>query len=386
MKTKTNEFQELLERSGIEQELPIQEQIRRKYNLGVPPKQPTPKRFNIEPAQDKSERDVVYILDKFLNTDSTKERYNHYFVDGPELLYRTVCTNNGQQQLEENTIAIKIKQPDKTHYLGNSSALGLIGRSNHWGTERLNSTETDIQRKLSLLITMVPFSVFEQANLDLQSYRLVDRGPEETVTRRVPDGHDKKTGKPKFKDETVHFTGASLFTVGDNLYLFDIDRREISLKVFNPFLVQIPVKVKTIAEAYEALKPQQVKDAEQKGIQVRRQGEFFFVPVDKSEVKRLDAHKDKLQDIELRAGDNRPNNAKGVQFLDGEFTDASNLDWHAQYKLRDKIRENRDKVETFVTSKVEHSGREHAPLILKGWYRAYANTAMNSFTIEGDID
>lgn len=44
------------------------------------------------------------------------------------------------------------------------------------------------------------------------------------------------------------------------------------------------------------------------------------------------------------------------------------------------------KEEVFVSGLVEHSGREHEPLTLKGWYIPIPNTATKSFTITGNID
>lgn len=60
--------------------------------------------------------------------------------------------------------------------------------------------------------------------------------------------------------------------------LSDWDRNEPSGRGY--FLCEIPGKVSTIEEAYEALKPQVVKDAEASGIEVKRQGDIFAIPLD----------------------------------------------------------------------------------------------------------
>ena len=116
-----------------------------------------------------------------------------------------------------------------------------------FGNEVLNYKETEIQKHLATKIPMIPFSVFAEAKLDLNTMKLIDRGPEETVTRKREVG-ENKDGTPKFIVEKVHFTGASLFTVGDKTFLFDIDRVEIKNQIFNPFLVEISStkNVKTI--------------------------------------------------------------------------------------------------------------------------------------------
>lgn len=45
-------------------------------------------------------------------------------------------------------------------------------------------------------------------------------------------------------------------------------------------IIQLPRKSRTVADAINALKPRQVLDAEATGVDVKRQGEWFFVPLD----------------------------------------------------------------------------------------------------------
>jgi hypothetical protein len=89
------------------------------------------------------------------------------------------------------------------------------------------------------------------------------------------------------------------------------------------------------------------------GKQVLRQGEWFFVSTN------VDPKGNEIKPMELRAGANRPNRAE-LGFQNGN--------------------------ETYVSGTITHSGREHAPLKLKGWYTVFPNTAIESFTITGDID
>lgn len=268
--------------------------------------------------------------------------------------YRTVKAN------------LIVKRIDSATYIGNSSALGLIGRSVSFGSEKLNRGEAEIQRRLALLVPMIPFTVFHEAGLDLDKYTLVDRGASESVMRYVI-AHDKKTGEDIKTPETVHFTGASLFSVDGHYYLFDIDRREIAEGVLNPFLAEIPTVVASIESAYNALKPAEVAEAEAQGIKVLRQGEWFFIPVpgeysaDENARYRASESESRYNmrytEGVLRAGQNRPNHVTRYNAANSLFSGI-----------------------------VTHSGREHAPLALNGWYRAVPNTATRSFTITGDID
>ena len=319
-------------------------------------------KYNIGTAGDPY---VTKALNAFLNTDVKKARFGHYCVDGHELYFRNVVgSSRFGAKLQQNLVAVRLQ--DGT-VIGNSSVLPLIGRKVSFGRERENRDQTEIQARLSSLVTMIPFTVFEQAELDINSFKMIDRGPEETIKRKGKEVYDKKTNKYITPIETVHFTGASLFKVDGSVFLFDIDRRELQHKIFNPFLVKlVDTHVKTIAKAYDSLKPTEVKRAEAKGLEVKRQGEFFFIPVNTSNLKPDLAVQDNNWNgvkkgqpirIELRAGENRPNYAaEGIQEL------------------------------SYVRGKVTHSGREHAALMLKTWHKAVANTSMASFTITGDVD
>lgn len=268
------------------------------------------------------------------------------------------------KSLKFNIIAKRLPNGE---FIGNSSVLPLIGRKVAYGNEKLNGKETPVQKYLSEFVPMLPFNVFEESMLDLESMTILERGHAQNVTRIRPNGFDRK-GKEKFKEEKVHFTGASLFKVENKTFLFDIDRREIAHKIFNPFLVELTKHAETIKDAYQSLMPDEVQDAMRNKLDVKRQGEWFFIPVNiKSlngkKIFGLDADPSKKvwqrETLKLQAGNNSPN--------------------HAQIGFTDETG-------SFVKGKIEHSGREHADLILDGWYKAVPNTATKSFTITGDVD
>jgi hypothetical protein len=276
-----------------------------------------------------------------------------------EYMKNSWCSRVEFKALSSNIIAMRLESGS---IIGNSSVLPLIGRRMSFGRERLNRGETPIQRYLAQYVPMIPFSVFTQTGLDINRLDIIERGPEEEITRKLPRGRDKK-GKQKWVDETVHYTGASLFKIDSKTFLFDIDRREVTHKIFNPFLVQLPKAVKSIKEAYDSLIPTEVKRAMLKGLDVKRQGEWFFIPVKGQHTPDPVREEDKqwqrgpYRPMTLRAGNNSPNHAtQGVAKL------------------------------MLVKGKVTHSGREHADMLLKGWHKAIPNTAIGSFTITGDVD
>jgi hypothetical protein len=262
---------------------------------------------------------------------------------------------------------------------------------------------------------MVPFNVFQQANLDIDKFQIVARNESETVVRDVPnpkfDRYEAQTvvangeeyEHPKTIEETAHFIGSQIFRIEDSYFLFDVDRNELKHKIFNPFLVQIPTAVSTVEEAYDSLMPEVVKTAIQNGKDVKRQGEWFFIPTEQNpeadlpqyserelELAKLlkgrwsqeesgamkaakllgfdEVELDRLSSIvppegaksgELRAGNNRPNRVESFIEREGE---------------------------KFVMGKISHTGREHKDIILDSWHVVYPNTAIGSFTLSGDID
>jgi len=286
--------------------------------------------------------------------------------------------------------------------IGNSSALEYARRLDRRGVV------TDEQLYLSEQVPMIPFTVLKQAELNINTYREIDCGESETLLRRESrtrllesqldelesdsnvvqltkekaesDSYGERKGHKRWNVSFMrkqHFAGARLFEVNNKRFLLDVDRVELKHGIINPFLVELQsATVSTVAEAYESLKPVDVKVAEQQGKTVKRQGEWFFIPVSEFEAKRCQKLADKrIAEVKasgenrfgieranrgvLRAGRNRPNNVDTMIEIDGDF---------------------------FVKGTVSHSGREHKDMTLKGFHRAVPNTSQTSWTIEGDID
>lgn len=306
--------------------------------------------------------DIDKAIQCFLKGETGK--FGKYLAVKNALVYRAIKTENHGVNMEvvQDIIALRVDQPySETIFLGNSSVLPLIGRTVSFGREHNNKSVTEVQTRLSRYIQMIPFSVFFESGLNLMNIEILARGPEKTVIRNE-EKYNAKTRENDIIPVEVHFTGASLFKVEDKVFLFDIDQHEIKHKIFNAFLVQLKESASSIEQAYENLKPQAVKDAEKQGLEILRQGEWFFIPVQgEFEAKKATSQWSKLEfePLTLRAGRNRPNNVTKHSKVDG--------------------------VE-YVTGIVEHSGHEHASLTLKGWYLPVPNTSIESFTLTGDVD
>jgi len=377
------------------------------------------------------------VMDNFSAFKPHKRQWGNFRITDNDTVLRYVTNSyekvwdheagkyNKNETPTSNMIAVKTKEGK---LLGNASILPLVGQTCAWGNVQENYRQTVIQQLMesSGKYQMIPFSVMEQANLDLETLKTHAEGGAETVSRNREnpefeaykqrqaerDGATYET--PEFIKEDSHFIGSQLFSVSGTkgeetlrkLFLFDIDRVEIVNGIFNPFLVEIPdATLETIESAYDSLIPEAVKNAEAEGKKVKRQGEWFFIPTDVdptippadtiiipkedllkrkvfkaigyhskealqelwgdteyhriSNIKIPDATQYEEKPFELRAGKNRPNRAEfGI---------------------------NRDNL-SYVRGNISHTGREHKTITLEGWHLAMPNTAINSFTITGDID
>lgn len=310
-----------------------------------------------------------------LQNGIVKKLNDNVFALPNAVVYRQIVDNSsgsikGLKYIEE-ILAIKTKSGV---ILGNSSRLDKLENmySSYQGMK-----PNKIQEALSVIIPMIPFSVFKEAELDLFSCEIVDAGNEETLKEKV-ESWNKKTKVETIRDR--HFTGARLFKaqlknvnhlvkpnaiytkeLTTKYFLCDVDRREIKHNIINFFLAELPKKCGTISEAYDMLKPEEVKQAELNNVPVFRQGEFFFI----KSIKEFDDMKyvkrEYNQVREIRVGNSRPNSVeKGINEF-GVF---------------------------YVQGNIEHTGREHYDLNLgkRFWFKVVPNTSKANFQLTGDID
>ena len=324
-----------------------------------------------------------------------------------------------------NVIAVKTKEGK---LLGNASILPLVGQTCAWGNVQENYRQTVIQGLMekSGKFQMIPFSVMEQADLDMNTLKTHEEGGAETVSRnRDNPKYDKwdaekaeRNGydysEPQFLKEDAHFIGSQLFSVsGDKdgetlrkLFLFDIDRVEIVNGIFNPFLVEVPdTTVDTIESAYDSLIPDAVKTAKANGVAVQRQGEWFFVqtdidptipPVDAIVIPKEDLLKRKVfrgmgysqrESLKELWGEVEYNRIDNLEVPDADMYTATEQSLRAGNNRpnRAKLGVNRDGLH-YVMGEISHTGREHKTITLDSWHLAMPNNAIKSFTITGDID
>ena len=261
-------------------------------------------------------------------------------------------------------------------------------------------SESMIQNEVKKLASYsIPFNVLEAASLKISETKILEQGPEETFEIKVP----KKYGGTEMQSR--HFTGALLLENSGRKFLMDLDRIEIAHKLFNVFFVEVSSSVTSIAEAYESMKPDEVKQAEANGIEVRRQGEWFFVATDKTITIDVESQLETYQRREDDEGANLAYIASG-QVSHGK---GRPNDLYKPFNFGADL-------DSLVCGVVTHRGREHAPLsldqidedghivkiqendmsryrrnqsiktcTLRLW-KLVPNTTVSNFTIQGDVD
>ena len=372
------------------------------------------------------------ITQNFLLEKPRKRVWGNFRIEDSKIVYRPTTplewngeTNKYEKAKESPFDLIATKTKEGT-VLGNASILPLVGRYVSYGNEQLNNSQTKIQEVMenSEDFDLIPFNVFGEANLDIDTYKMIDGGGSETIKRERPNPEYKRHRYQEMQDkgipETVitdsHFMGSKLFSVAnkDNekekvKFLFDIDRNEIEHGIFNPFIVQAPengTPIQTVKEAYSALIPEEVRLAMESGKDVKRQGEWFFIPCDKSPEERKVYTEAEKRDFGLALGIQKlnPNSwnnesySEAKEFLGKEeFDRLRNLVIPSKTPIRFELRAGKNRPNhaefglqkdgvSYVKGEISHSGREHKTITLNDWHIAMPNTAIGSFTITGDVD
>lgn len=260
-----------------------------------------------------------------------------------------------------------------THTLATKAKGQLIGDSRDF-EDYFYDDEVDIAVKIQgelekdPKVLMIPFSIFEENGWDVQDIEIIHQtGAEQLV----------------LAEEKRHFTGATVFKIEESYFLFDIDRLELP-EYFRPFVCELPKPVKTVQKAYYSLIPQKVKEAMSLGVEYLRQGELFFVPIELSQwekvvlsCKNLEDLKPLLSKAQLKSLEEAEN-----EYSSYEYEGSTNI--FDENHEAEKVYADQDEYVEIVSGDVTHE--EHKTLTLKGWYKVYKNTALNSYDVEGEID
>ena len=141
-------------------------------------------------------------------------------------------------------------------------------------------------------------------------------------------------------------------------YLMGLDEKHL-------FISGLPKEnINTVAEAHQALKHKAVVEAEKEGKEVKRQGEYFFIPLTEKEEKEFLAKVDRDKKINCKK-------------------DKLSRPGQRSHFVKRLIRMRR-KRKVYAQGIVSHE--QHNPLILSNWHMVYRNRETESPGISGFID
>jgi hypothetical protein len=285
-------------------------------------------------------------------------------------------------------MAIRMETNGKTWYLVNGERY-----SNTTSKHQSNLREA-LQYKTQMTI---PFQALERAGILKETIELIDQEDARYITKYR---YDKDTGE-KIAYE-VHLLGAALFRAQRwesgspewGYFLSGLD--ETGRDPWNAyFLAQIDTDYygktpETVDQAYWALKPEEVTQADVDDEEVLRQGEWFFIRMDEDEqefFKKLE--KDCEKDIKREGVSNidLPN----LYYTRNGFLKNRDEERAERHRCTRLVRlkgkgENEDVVRTYVRGTVRHTDGDHKVLKLDGWYCVYENTQLRGWAVDGSVD
>ncbi len=161
------------------------------------------------------------------------------------------------------------------------------------------------------------------------------------------------------KDRDGNFKQISKYTDStERRYLMGFDEKHL-------FISGLPKEnIGTVAEAHQALKHKAVVDAEKEGKEIKRQGEYFFIPLDEKEEEDFFEKVDRDKKIKAKR-------------------DKLSRRGQRSHFVRRLIRMRRNR-KVYAQGAVTHE--QHNPLILSNWHMVYKNRETESPGISGFID
>jgi hypothetical protein len=202
-------------------------------------------------------------------------------------------------------------------------------------------------------------------------FKLTDLRQEvEVVVSSVGEQWREVTTKDKYgraQTETVHTLGDSVVRVRDHFYLSGVDETGRYRGIY--FLAELVCDraPSSFEEALSFLKPKVVLEAEARGADVRRQGEWFGIPT-------MLLTSQLMRDVERGVAMYRQNHILG-------------RDGHHQLEEAVIYRVGPQKGEVYARGVLKHTKSEHYDLDLGfRWHRIVHNIQSASYSLAGNFD
>jgi len=165
---------------------------------------------------------------------------------------------------------------------------------------------------------------------------------------------------------SVHTLGDSVIRVRDHEFVSAVDETGVGRGIY--FFTQLPGRKtpSSLPETLDMLKPPYVRNAETEGLEVRRQGEWFAVPV-RTRTRQL--MRDVRRGIAVRGQDH-------VLGREGHHR----LTHAVIYKY------GPNKGQVFARGTMRHTRGEHRMLALPEWSRIVHSVQGRSYSLSGNFD
>ena len=236
-----------------------------------------------------------------------------------------------------------------------------------WGstTSGHQSEVRYLAKQLRTRFVEIPYSVLDAAVISVRELKIEASQDAKIRVRKVKD---PVTGEIKEVEE--HLLGSSL------VRFLKSSTDEGAHWGFGYFLTELPKEVKTVVQAFSALKPEFVKRAERNKKDVRRQGEWFFVPFgDTRKLKRVFRKKRLFYTPVLKT---MVEKQKLLPLVSTNGNEPHHL-------VRDCITGMYG--ELYVRGTVRHTGREHRMINLgEVWHFAVPNKQVRNWSGGGRVD
>ena len=165
-----------------------------------------------------------------------------------------------------------------------------------------------------------------------------------------------------------HTLGACLIESGGFQYLCSLDEGRY-------FVSKLRHKVKSVARSFEMLKPRKVREVEKEGVNVTRQGEWFFIPTSNSPsdlAKKTGLSKTKLVKLAKASALPRENSDSNLHVVKHLKLKGKTYAWGSVYH-RDPF--------------TKRASGEHRTITLGDLvHEVYKNTELASWSMSGNVD
>jgi hypothetical protein len=176
---------------------------------------------------------------------------------------------------------------------------------------------------------------------------------------------EEKDKYGRVQTHRVHTLGDSVVRVRGRYYLSAVDPTGYGSGMYCLIELHTDRPPQTLEEAFALLKPQVVQEAEARGVEVRRQGEWFAIPT-----KHLTS--ELMRDVERGIAVHREDHVLG-------------RDGHHEIKEAVIYRAGARKGEVYARGLLRHTGGDHHDLDLGTvrWHQVVHNNQGSSYTLSG---